>query len=207
MENKITYKELKELLDSYSSFLSGSYPHKYICYQLNNKNNYTLKTFLEEEGYWKFAPNRSKQLIYEHQIVCFFFNRKGIPNGEGDLLTVHHLSGNTLENNPSNLIYLTSQDHQGIVTKFQRKLTKIKVKQFYKINNQLKESEKTKFNRRGERIRNWVKFIIGVICLTISKSNQWLKNISQPIIKIINFINRWLKRINTIDDNWIENYI
>lgn len=198
----MNYKELKEFLNNYSSHLLGKYPHKYIVFNLNSKNNQTLKEFLEESGYWRFSPNRSKQLVGEHQIICFFFNRNNIPDGQGDLLHVHHLSGCTTDNKIENLVYLSPQDH-AIVTKHQSRICKIKLKSFFNLNQQLCDSDKTQYNRRGKKIRNWVIFIIGIVCKTIYKSNQWLERVNTPIKPIIKYITKFLNNINFIDDSYI----
>lgn len=204
--NTTEYNELKSMLDSYSSFLSGSYPHRYICYDMENKNNKTLVDFLYQAGYWKFAPNRSKKLVYFHQIINFFNRGQFMPAGSGDLLECQHLDGNTMNNKPSNLIYMSKADH-ALCTKFQRKLSRIKLKQFYKLEKNIRLDERTKFNQRGKLIRNWTKWIIGVICVSCSLSHQWVSYTVQnlkklpPIIDIVKYIERYLKKINWLQSN------
>jgi hypothetical protein len=195
------YKELKSMLDSYSSFLSGAYPHRYICFDMANKNNKTLFEFLEKSGYWVFAPNRSKKYVYYHMIVNFFHKGRLLPAGSGDSLENNHLDGNTMNNNPSNLIYMSSADHS-LCTKFQRKLSKIKLKHFYKLEKNMSTTERTQYNQRGKLIRNWTKWIIGVICVSCSLSHQWvsyaMENLKKlpPIIDIVKYIEKYLKKIN-----------
>ena len=194
------YKELKSMLDSYSSFLLGKYPHKYQVFDMENKNNITLFEFIQQEGYWKFAPHRSKKLVYYHQIVNFFNKGKFMPAGSGDLLQVNHLDGNTMNNQPSNLVYMSAADH-ALCTKFQRKLSRIKLKMFYKLEKNISLSERTQYNQRGKLIRNWAKWIIGVICVSCSLSHQWvshtIENLTKlpPIIDIVKYIERYLKKI------------
>ena len=200
------YKELKSMLDSYSSFLSGKYPHRYICFDMANKNNITLLELLEESGYWVFAPNRSKKYVYYHMIVNFFAKGHLLPAGSGDSLENNHLDGNTINNNPSNLIYMSSADHL-LCTKFQRRLSRIKLKQFYKLEKNMSLSDRTQFNRRGKIIRNWTKWIIGVICISCSLSWQWVSYTIEslkklpPIIDIVKYIERYLKKIS-----WLQSF-
>ena len=123
-----TYLEIKDLLDACSSFVSGSFPHSYKCFDLARVCNVVIKELLEEAGYWYFAPYRSKKLVYYHQIIAFLFVSKKKKKVIQEL-QIHHLDGNTFNNHPSNLIYLTSDDHV-LVTKFQRKACSFKIKQF-----------------------------------------------------------------------------
>ena len=202
----MTWLELKEFLDSFSSHLLGKFPHKYDIFSLENKNNKLLLEWLQQEGYWTFAPHRSTKLIGYHQIVNFWFRGRFMPPGSGDFLETHHISGNTLgpSNHPNNLVYLTPQDHS-LVSKFQRRLSKLKVKQFYKLEKHLPLQNKTQYNRQGKLIKNWTKFIIGVICITCSKSSQWVNytlansNTLPPIIHIVHYIERYLKQFKSFN--------
>lgn len=63
-------------------------------------------------------------------------------------------------------------------------------------------TDRTQFNRRGKLIRNWAKWIIGVICVSCSLSHQWvsytIENLTKlpPIIDIVKYIERYLKKIS-----------
>lgn len=193
-------KELEERVYSFSYFLSGKYPHRYVCFDLRRKVNEELKNLLEESGYWEFAPRRSQRFVYMHQVMNFFDKGIHLPKGEGNNLENHHLDGNTLNNSPDNLIYLTKVDHE-LCSKYQRKLSRIKVKQFIKLQRGNDLGLRTMFNRRGKRIKNWVRFIIGIVCLTVYKSSQWLTKVQEnvkslpPIKEIVGFVSRFLKRL------------
>jgi hypothetical protein len=197
----MTEQELKEILDSYSCKWLGKANHKYKVFNLDLPNNKSLFDLLYEEGYWKFAPHRSKKLVYYHQICNYFARGKSLPAGEGDILVCHHISGNTADNSWNNLIYLTPYEHE-LVSKYQRRLGRLKVKKFYKLENNVSLAERSRFNRQGKLIRNWTKFILGVICLTVARSHQWvsytIENLKKlpPIIDIVKYIERYLKKIN-----------
>lgn len=186
------YSEIKDLLDACSSFVSGSFPHSYICFDITRKCNVVIKELLEESGYWEFAPYRSKKLVYAHQIMAFLFVSKK-KKYTGQELEVQHQDGNTRNNHPSNLIYLTSDDHV-LVTKFQRKACSFKLKQFNKYNG-----VKTSINSKGTKVVNWVKFILGVIakCVTATfefsgmKYKFMLASSFKKIMKwAFNFVNK-----------------
>lgn len=162
----MTYSELKDLLDASASFVVGSFPHSYLCFDLTRSCNIAIKELLEESGYWEFAPYRSKSLVYYHQIIAFFFvSKKKKYNGQE--LEVHHLNGNSRDNSPSNLVYLTKDDHV-LVTKFQRRMSTVKIKQFGRY-----KGNKTSINSRGLKVVNWIKFILGVIAKTIKATFEF----------------------------------
>lgn len=155
-----TYSEIKDLLDACSSFVSGSFPHSYKCFDITRSCNSAIKELLEESGYWLFAPYRSKKLVYFHQVVAFLFVSKKKKDVKQEL-QIHHLDGNSRNNHPSNLVYLTADDHV-LVTKFQRKACTFKVKFFNKY-----KGIKTSINSKGTKVVNWLKFILGVIAKTV----------------------------------------
>jgi hypothetical protein len=209
----MTEQKLTELLDSYSWYWLGKSNHKYKVFNLENKNNSTLVEILEEEGYWVFAPNRSRKLVSWHQIANFFKVGKHLPAGEGDRLITHHLSGNIGDNSWKNLVYLTELEHE-LVSKYQRKLSKLKVKKFYKLEKNVSLTERSRYNSQGKPIRNWTKFILGVICVTVARSLTWVNytqrtnKILQPIKTIVNFVERYLKKINwlpTLEEAYLAN--
>jgi hypothetical protein len=155
------YSEIKYLLDASASFISGSFPHSYICFDVTRPCNIAIKELLDESGYWEFAPYRSKKIVMYHQIMAFLFvSKKKKYNGQE--VIVHHLSSNTRDNHPSNLVYLTEDDHV-LVTKFQRKACTFKLRQFSRY-----KGLRTSINSKGTKVVNWVKFILGVIAKTVT---------------------------------------
>jgi|LakMenEpi03Aug12_release.lakeMendotaPanAssembly.Ray.scaffolds.fasta_scaffold879787_2 hypothetical protein len=155
------YSEIKDLLDASSSFIRGSFPHSYICFDVTRPCNIAIKKLLDESGYWEFAPYRSKKLVYYHQIIAFLFVSKKKKDVQQELI-VHHLSSNTRDNRPSNLVYLTEDDHV-LVTKFQRQACTFKLRQFSRY-----KGIRTCINSKGTKVVNWVKFILGVIAKTVT---------------------------------------
>jgi hypothetical protein len=198
---KPSYSELKDLLDASPFFFATNKKnnnHKYKCFDLTRSVNAPIKDLLLEFGYWKFAPNRSHNLVYFHQIVAFFFvSPKKELNGKGDVLVIHHISGNTLDNSPNNLVYLTVEDHE-LVTKFQRKASTFKLNSFFKLGKSLKGA-RTYINRKGELVKNWARFILGVIALTVAKTYSFsgFKYVSAPklIKSVVGFAKRFVNRL------------
>ena len=155
------YSEIKDLLDASASFISGSFPHSYVCFDVTRSCNIAIKELLEESGYWEFAPYRSKKIVMYHQIMAFLFVSKKKKDVQQELI-VHHKDSNTRNNTPSNLIYLTEDDHV-LVTKFQRKACTFKLRQFSRY-----KGVRTSINSKGTKVVNWVKFILGVIAKTVT---------------------------------------
>lgn len=164
------YAQLTAILDSYTSTLLGKYPHRYIMYDLTAPYNAALRLMLLEDGYWDFAPHRSTRLVGAHQIVAFYCTLH--PAIGGDLHEVHHINGNTTDNRPENLMYLSPGDH-ALVTKYQRRMGRLSLKTFAKV---AKDMVHTAFNRRGRPIKNWVRFIMMVIALTVSNTQRWVQS-------------------------------
>lgn len=195
----MNYIQLKELLDSYHSFVVGKYPQRYLCFDMTHRNNKSLFSFLVENGFFNFCPNRSAKYVYYHQIVNFFDKGRFLPPGLGDNLETHHIDGNPMNNHPSNLVYMSPHDHH-ICTKFQRRLSKLNVRSFYKLQRSSSIHERTSFNRRGKLIRNWAKWLISIICLTCSKSYQWINYYQSPNHKLPNL------PLSSII-SWIESFL
>jgi hypothetical protein len=189
------YSELQPILNSYTSVLLGKYPHRYLNFDLTAKYNATLRLMLLNDGYWDWAPGRSNQLVSYHQIVAFYCTKH--PKTGGDSVQVHHIDGNTINNHPTNLMYLSPGDH-ALVTKYQRKLSKLNLKTFYRLHSSMAH---TTFNRRGKTIHNWGRFILSVIALTVSKTQTWCKTfldnassaLMTPIKTLISNIQRTLR--------------
>ena len=196
---KPSYSEVKDLLDACPFFYATNKKnknHKYKAFDLTRPVNQPILELLLDFGYYKFAPNRSVKIVYFHQVIAFFFvSPKKELNGKGDLLHVQHKSSNTLDNSPNNLIYLTPEDH-ALVTKFQRKASTFKISSFFKLTG---TGIRTWFNSKGERIKNWAKFIIGVIALTVAKTYNFsgFKYVSPPklIMSVVGFATRFVKRM------------
>jgi hypothetical protein len=163
------YTELSAILDSYTSVLLGKYPHRYSCFDLTAPYNAALALMLLEDGYWDFAPNRSSRLVGAHQIIAFYCTQH--PTTGGDAVEVHHINGNTTDNTPSNLMYLSPGDH-ALVTKYQRRMGRLSLKTFAKVG---KGMIHTAFNRRGRPIKNWARFIMTVIAMTVSRTQRWVQ--------------------------------
>lgn len=164
------YTELSAILDSYTSVLLGKYPHRYVMFDLTAPYNAALALMLLEDGYWDFAPNRSSRLVGAHQIIAFYCTQH--PAHGGDAVEVHHVDGNTTNNHPSNLMYLSPGDH-ALVTKYQRRMGRLSLKVFSKVG---KDMVHTAFNRRGRPIKNWVRFIMTVIAMTVSRTQRWVQS-------------------------------
>lgn len=193
----MSYAELKDMLDASSFFFATNKKncmHKYKAFDLTRKNNLWLKELLLVAGYNTFVPDRSINIVYYHQVIAFFFvsPNKDV-NGAYTGLHIHHLSGNCGDNSPSNLIYLSEADHL-IVTKFQRKASTFKVKYFYTNN-----CNSTPFNSKGNKVKNWAKFILGVIAVTVAKTYEYsgFKFVSPPSIinRVVAFAIRVVNRL------------
>lgn len=182
---KHSYSQVCELLDSYSSFLTGKFPNRYRVYALS-KNNQSLFDWLSEIGYFAFV-GKITQIVGYHQIVAFLFtkHKEHLPQNT----EVHHIDGNTMNNCPSNLMYLSEADHR-LVTKHQRKATRIKLKKLAQLSH-----SKTTVNRRGKLIHNWIQFILSVIAVTCVATATWFgrHNQSRPIKKVIAYVLKLVK--------------
>lgn len=196
------YTELLSILDSFSSTLLGKYPHRYLAFDLTHRNNSPLADMLLTDGYWDFAPTRSSRLIGAHQIIAFYFLPKPSHASSGADVEVHHINGNTTDNTPDNLMFLTPGDH-ALVTKFQRRLAKLSLKTFTKVHLAMVH---TPFNRRGKPIHNWARFMLVTIALTVTKTQGWVRTFSDnathklmpPIKSLIANIHRLLRSLAPI---------
>lgn len=195
------FPDLQHILDSYSSTLLGKYPHRYLVFDLTSPNNHSLADMLLQDGYWDFAPSRSSRLVGYHQIVAFYCRRHP-PHG-GDSVEVHHIDGNTTNNLPHNLMYLSPGDH-ALVTKYQRRIGKLSVKSFHKVS---KGMQHTPFNRRGRPIHNWARFILVTIAITVRYTQGWVRSFTdlayhrllKPILGYINHIQKVLLSLAPTD--------
>jgi hypothetical protein len=98
-------------------------------------------------------------------------------------------------------MYLTPGDH-ALVTKFQRRLAKLSLKTFAKVQ---KDMLHTSFNRRGRAIKNWARFMLATIALTVSKTQTWVKTFCDnptrqlliPLKGLVDNVQRILKGLMT----------
>jgi len=202
-KSKPSYSEVKDLLDGCPSYLTNKNKkghHKYKMFDLTRPANTCIKELLEEFGYWLFAPNRSKNLVSEHQVIAFLFVSPNKPmDGSAGEHVTHHLSGNTLDNRPSNLVYLTEEDH-ALVTRHQRKVCTFTIKSFYKVGGVLM-GLRTSINKQGNKVKNWAKFIMGVIALTVAMTFDYSgymyssNNTPNKIKQVIAFAGRFIRKM------------
>lgn len=141
---------IEQSLNKYKSHYTGKYPHKYKAYNLNLQENLELKTRLLIDGFFAFHTTNNGLIVYCHQIVAYY-HCGGIHALKRDLVCkkdeyeIHHINGNTFDNNPNNLVYLPKVIHQEITIN-QRRLIKY-----------LKLFGKKSFNRNFKNIIIWNK--------------------------------------------------
>lgn len=187
----MNYNDVIEMVEGFKSFLSGHAPHRYVFFDVQCKANAILLQHLSNDGYWEWAPTRSRKFVSLHQIVAFYC----LPHPEvgGSLVEVHHINGNTLDNRPSNLMYVSPDDHT-IITKYQRRASGLRLKCFTKLckGNHLY----TPFNRQGRAIKNWAQFMLATIARTIMATTRhcgkWF-HVPYPIASIVKSIQHTLK--------------
>lgn len=172
------------------TFKSGKFPHQYEFISI--KENPEVEQFLIENCYWDFLPENSTKIIGIHNLIAFTYLHH--PKEQTLKLEVHHIDGNTLNNHPDNLIYLSAEDHR-LVTKIQRKLTRLNPKTFYNS----KSKKATQFNKRGKVIQNWAFFILGVIAKTIVQTNTFLKESVKVNVKsVLLYIKKYFNYLKPI---------
>jgi hypothetical protein len=127
--------------------------HGYRVYNLHKHK--LLKAILEQYSFFDFYTTNNGHMVGEHQIVSFFYwGYNALMNGfkaPKDEINVHHKDSNPSNNNPYNLVYLSTQDHL-LVSALAN--SKILTKDFVKGN--------TPFNRQGRSIKNITAFLVNV---------------------------------------------
>jgi hypothetical protein len=166
-----SYKEFQDyLLNNFNWFITGKGLHQYLA-----SSDPRLLTYLKQFNMNKFhIKNKSWKLTYLHHIIAYFFcgGQQAFKNGfvcNSDLVEIHHPSGNTLDNNPDNLVYITTELHD-IITSRQRSI-KRKIKHFRTKRNRKSLIQNTNiWNKKGEpvkRIYDWAaNILIKTICNT-----------------------------------------
>lgn len=162
------YKQLKEFLDSKCTcYHVGFYPHRYKAFNLNK--NVQLKQMLTEAGFFQFHLSNSGVTVYEHQIVAFFYCggqealKRGLTCVKG-VHEIHHLSGETWDSRPSNLVYITEEGHN-LITKHQRAFNKYirRIKKTSLINYWTG----TIWNKQGRVVKNFVDWLFNILVKTL----------------------------------------
>lgn len=154
--NQIFNTRIKQLLVNPMTTTNG-----YRVYDLNKHK--TLKALLEQYKFFQFHITNKGHIVSEHQIVAFFYwGYKALLNGftciKGEL-DIHHIDSNPSNNDPDNLIYLSSQDHLAVSMFANSKILSVD------INN-----SHTPFNRQGRPISNIYTFLTNVIRDTMRQS-------------------------------------
>lgn len=191
----MNYYTLLSILDSAHSFFLGSYPHKYIAFDLSLPQNHTLKSLLQLYSFFDFFSSNNGHIVYKHQIVAFFFSGgiQALQNGfhsshslashrdqslsfpDGSVLAsyeVHHIDGNTFNNHPSNLVFLPTQVHQ-IVTRGQRRIFKYLKVFGKKLPTDFLDSL-LPFNRKGNPVKRIFHWITSILCISILRTSRFL---------------------------------
>lgn len=189
---------MKEL-NKFKSCLLGKWPHRYKAFNLNIKENIELKSWLDQSGFFDFNLNNKGYIVYYHQIVAYFYCggihafKRGMICDSNEI-EIHHLNGNTLDNNSNNLVYLHRILHTEITT-VQRKLCKY-LKTFrnnYKGCGFLsKLNNISLWNKQGRLIINVKHFVMYVLIRTIKSSSIFFN------IKLnIKILKLWLKKTSS----------
>lgn len=163
-----SYEQFQDfLLADFNWFISGKGLHKYLFSSDPALLNY-LKTFNMHHFH---STNHSWELISLHQIIAFFFcgGQQAQLNGftcNRHLVEVHHLSADTRNCHPSNLVYITTELHD-IITSRQRSI-KRQIRHFRskaKRKNILINT--TIWNRRGEPVKRLYDWAASLLIKTI----------------------------------------
>lgn len=159
----MNYTELKALLNSYEpALITEDDGTKFVGFYIDSVHNSNLKKRLKDDGYWRFSPEASTSLVLYHYIIAFYSLGKKLPSGEGDKLECYHLDGDTMNNHPDNLVYMTYEDYYIAVTKaLDEPLPTLE--DLKKIGKRIKSQDKTAYDRSGRKIKCWATFILNVI--------------------------------------------
>jgi len=189
MQQLRQYQHYKKLPIIRKTFKSGKFPHQYEFISI--EQNPEVEQYLIENAYWDFLPYNSTNIIGVHNLIAFVYLSH--PKKQELKLEVHHIDGNTSNNHPDNLVYLSAEDHR-IVTKIQRSLTRLNPKSFYNS----KSKKHTAFNRRGKVIQNWAFFITSIIVKTVVNTNNFIDKVKVNVKPIVKYIKRFYSHIKEI---------
>lgn len=203
-----SFKEIGGLLSTYKFYWSGTFPHRYKAFDLTLGVNKALAKWLETEGFFRFhITNVKRRVVYYHQIIAFMFcgGKEALSNGftcSQHSQEIHHLDGNTSNNYPSNLIYLTSEVHS-VITGHQRSLKKY-LKKFKKGTL---DNPPSIWNRKGNRIIRWWDWVAMILIKTISSTAKSLR-IPLLLKEFGNWIGRIIKRLKVgVDSTFVPTFI
>lgn len=197
-----------EKLKQFKSQLMGKWPQRYKAFNLNLKENKDLKTWLSLTGFFEFNIKNNGYIVYYHQIVAFFdcggihALKRGL-TCDSSIIEIHHLNGNTLDNQPDNLVYIPRLIHTEITT-VQRRLCKYlkTFRQQFKGCGFLQKCDSiTIWNKQGRLILNIKHFLMYVLIRTIKSSSLTFK-------KVINLsqFKKWLKKTSNSLDTFFPLY-
>lgn len=194
-------------LNQFKHCYLGKFPCLYKAFQ-NTKENKPLFDHLDSWGFFDFHNTNSKQLVYYHQVIAFMRagGYQAFQNGficrKGEV-EIHHLNGDTKDNRPENLQYITCDQHEAI-TKHQRSVHRY-LRHYRKSSYLLHKVQKI-WNRKGQQIFNLKKFLCNLILKTV------LLTASRNGI-VINFkeIPRWYRKLRQIinvngDGSFLPNF-
>lgn len=182
-------------ISQYKYIYSGKYPQRYKIFILNNKENINLKTQLTQDGFFDFYILNNGHVVSYHQIVAFYFcggkeALKRNMQAPSNLYEVHHIDGNTLNNNSTNLVIIPKILHLEI-TKAQRRINKY-IKVFSKqCGNYLISSLPICFNTQGRLVFNKLKWLLKLFVRTVSMSFLFFKPLT---ISFTSSIKLWLRK-------------
>lgn len=199
------HKTLRDKLDACEIKYVGKYPHRYkILYRESNEE---LFDWLEGEDFFKFhASNKSKRIVYYHQVVAFFFcgGKEALRNGFTcikDVQEIHHIDGDTMNNCISNLVYLTSEIH-AVITKHQRALHKY-LRLFKKGNL----DQSIIWNRKGRRVTRVLDWLGQILIKTMVRTAR-SRGISLSLKLMGTWIGRIVKRLSMgVDSTFVPTII
>jgi hypothetical protein len=151
----IELNELKKLIGVPHQTVDGYL----VCYK---KDKLELFNFLLENGFFDFHLTNSGWVVGVHQVVAFCsYGYKALANGftaKYGEIEVHHINANPLSNDPSNLVYLSTADHQ-IVSMASNTV-------FFDKPSSSRTA--TPFNGQGKKVWGHNRFLANVIAATVA---------------------------------------
>lgn len=183
-------------LKQYQYYMSGKWPQRYKIFNLNLNVNKELKTHLKKDGFFTFFTLNKGYLVSYHQIIAFYKcgGIDGVKRGlqaPSTLYEVHHLDGNTSNNDYSNLVVIPKVLHHEL-TKSQRRLNKY-LKVFSKQSGAyLLSSLPICFNTQGRIIKNIKLWIVSLLRKTLVKS--FYNFAPQNVSLSFSSLKSWLKK-------------